>query len=302
MSRNRSPLALAQELQALKVVYKTNKAVSVESGLSESQVSRYIALLSLPDEIQAQVDAGLLPLENPMRAHKRKTATARSKKVIALSSDQNQIIQLLARNVFITQAQAARYLNKSLTTIRYVLNGLVSTRFLEVHQEIRPYVYRLANHGAAVAGVTKPRHWMSGNAIHQLIMRNEVELQLRSKNASASFVPRLTCWSMGLFPAVAEHLFTYERGDSNERALVMIDDYMMSPERCLHSLTRLHDENKSVTKGRLVLKWQDAINTMLIYSTNKDHCKRHESFIVSNRSLFPKAVEVRYIPPIWEIM
>jgi DNA-binding MarR family transcriptional regulator len=293
------PIEIAKQFAHLKETHKTNGKVAEIMEISESQVSRYIALLSLPDDIQQQVSQGELPVAQPLRALKRK-AKERSVKVSALNTLHRDIITILARTSFATQQQIADYTEKSLSTVRHAIHDLVNARFVESHTDLRPYVYRLSAHGSNIAGVNKPRHWMSGNAIHQRVLRNAIELNMRKKNSTAIFVNRKECWRKGLFPSVGEHLLTFTHNGKHEKALVIIDDYMMAPSRIAHSLYRPHDRDKSYASGQLVLTWKDVVSIAFIYCTDKQHTLLHEKFIALNTEEIQTQTVVRHVDSVWE--
>jgi transcriptional regulator with XRE-family HTH domain len=295
----KNPLEMARYLAELKQENRTQEDVAALVDLSPSQVSRYLQLLKLPAELQEQVAAGELPVTQPKKALKRRSEGPRYS---ALTETHRAIIEELARVTFATQSQLAEYLDRSINVARHAINELVDSRFLEAHREIRPYVYRLSSHGATVAGVTKPRHWMSANAIHQRILRNTIELQVRVKNPTAHFVARRNCWGQGLFPSVGEHLLVHPKEGKNERMLVLIDDYMMSPARIMHCLNRLHDKDKSVSAGTIVLRWTDVVSRVLVCCTDANHAALHAQYIETNRDNLGRPVIVTHVTPLWEIL
>lgn len=295
----KNPIEMAKYLASLKDGNKTNAEIAALVDLSPSQISRYLQLLTLPEEIQAQVAAGSLPVTQPKRALKRRESTLRYS---ALSETHWAIINELSRVVFATQTQLADYLDRSVSVARHAINELVDARFLEAHREIRPYVYRLSSHGATITGTTKPRHWMSANAIHQRILRNTIELELRNKHPDARFVERRQCWKQGLFPSIGEHLLNRTIDGKTERSLVLIDDYMMAPNRIAHCLHRHHDKEKSVSAGTLVLRWTDVVSRVLVCCTDEKHAGLHEQFVQNNQDELSKPVIVTHVPPLWELL
>ncbi len=290
---------IARELAELKQQYGTVAEVAKKKGMSPSSISRYIALLKLPSDVQDQVAAGELPVAQPLKA-KRKRESNKGPKLSALNAHHRAVLDTVARVTFATQQQIAQYTGRSLNTIRPAINDLCEARFLEPHKELRPYVYRLSSHGSTITGKPKPRHWMSANAIHQRILRNAIEINMQERNASATFVDRKQCWSMGLFPSVGEHLLNYRHEGKNQRALVIIDDYLMAPERILKSLTRLHDKEKSYASGHLVLAWKDVVDMVMVYTTDPHHAELHQGFVSQLLEFQHMPIVVRTIPAIWE--
>lgn len=281
----------------LKQEHGTIQGAAIAASVSAATVSRYLHLLELSEDIQTKVDEGLLPVNQPLRAAKGRT-TRKSK----LATHEQLLLETVARCVFLTQHQAAGYLGLSYSQARAHLVTLMSIGLIDVNKEFSPYAYILSSKGYAITGQGKPKHFMSASAIHQRLLRNAVELGIREKNGSATFIERTSAWSMGLFPAVGEHLLRYQRDKKTAYALVVIDDYHMAPMRLPHMLNKLHDKNKTKAGGSHILRWRDVVDTVLLYVTDPSHQKAHEKFVQKNKDLLDMRVVIRSIDPIWKVL
>ena len=295
------PVERAVYLRDLKAVHGTNAATGEAADMTPSMVSRYLSLLNLPEDIQQRVNSGELPISRPLAALRRRERTQKTK-ITAIKHELRDVLDCVARNVYATQQQIANYTGNSIAATRHYLADLADTQMLDVNKEFRPYAYSLTSKGATVARVNKPKHFMSANAIHQRLLRNEIELAMRNVNPTVRFHSRVDCWNRGLFPAVGEHLASFNHHDKNSFALVIIDDYLMSPTRVLRSLSRLHDQKKTKVRGEHLLRWSDVADTVLVYVTDRRHQALHEDFVHQNIELLPASIAVRYIAPLWEFI
>ncbi|MCP3672539.1 MAG: hypothetical protein GY814_19325 [Gammaproteobacteria bacterium] len=97
------PTDIAKEYQQLKVVHKTTRGIADALDVSASTISRYLALLDLPDDIQNKVDAGELPVKQPLKALKRKGEG--SPKPSLITEQHYQLLEILAHCRFATAQQ-----------------------------------------------------------------------------------------------------------------------------------------------------------------------------------------------------
>lgn len=297
------PMDRARELKALKDVHGTLDATAGAAGLSTSSVSRYLQLLDLPDDIQQQVDDGSLPVNKPLNALRRKM-TDRTARKTSLTELHHELLQILARTRYATQGQLAQYLGKSAPRARNYLLELVAYGLADANREFRPHAYFLTAKGCELQDINKPKHVMSANAIHQRLLRNQIELAMREKNPTVRFISRTACWAMGLFPAVAEHLLTFDHNGNSRYALVLIDDYAMAPARVVHVLNRPHDENKTkvAVTGNHVMRWSDRVDTVLVYSTNPHFREALANVLVNAEAPAHITLTVRDLAPLWEFV
>ena len=297
---DQKPIELAKELLILKETFKTLAEISNASGLSTSKISRHLALLDLPIEIQRMVDAGELPVAQPLNAFKKKEGRNKATRSTVLNEISHEILHILAIKTYATQTQLADYCGKGLGALRHTINDLADMKLISANKEFLPYSYSLTSRGAQIGCLSMPKHFMSANAIHQRLLRNKIEILMRAKNTSASFINRVDCWKSGFFPAIGEHLVSYEYERQIEHALVIIDDYLMSPFRIKHCITRKHDRKKTVSEGSLVLAWEDHVQLVLVYCTDKKHLENHQRFVSVNSDSIPIKTVVRYLSPIWK--
>jgi len=285
------------EYAALKQKHGTLEAAAGIAGVSTATMSRYLKLLRLPDEIQGKVNRGELPVKDPLRSLRSKPVRKPS-----MNGTESKLFELVGRCLFITQQQAADYLGKSYAQGGVLLRTLVAMGLVEPNKEFSPYAYTLTNKGFVISEMGKPKHFMSANAIHQRLMRNSIELAMRERNPKATFVERKHAWSMGLFPAIGEHLIGYEMAGKWGYALVVIDDYHMASSRLPHMLNKLHDTNKTKASGAHVLRWRDVVDTVVLYVTDEIHKKNHERYIQKKKSSLDMRIVVRSIQPIWKVL
>lgn len=282
---------------ALKQAQGTVEATARAAGVSVAKISRYLKLLDLPEDIRVRVDAGELPVNDPLRAQRKKP-----RRKTHLNEPQRALFDWMAHCLYMTQQQAAGYLGRSYAQAREHMATLMALGLVEANREFSPYAYTLSSRGFAAAGLGKPKYWRSANAIHQRLMRNQIELAMRERNAGARFVGRQSAWAMGLYPAVGEHLLRYEREGRAAYALVVIDDYFMASQRLPHMLDKRHDSNKGQVRGEHVLRWRDVVDTVFLYATDALHKRRHERFVLKNRDRLDMRVVVRFIDPIWKVI
>lgn len=291
---NKLPSEIAKELSGLTARLGSAKRAAKQLNISQATASRYLRLARLPVDEQQAVDEGKAPI--------RKRDKPISDTRLPLSGQHEQLLLLLGRVKFIIIEQVADYFDVSVSTARSLLDDLVSRQYISKDKGYLPHVFSLSTKGCLFANVTKPKHFVSGAAIHQYLLRNKIELQMRTKNASATFIARTDCWQRGLLPAVAEHAVEFENEGDLQVALVIIDDYTMQPSRLLRSLTRRHDKEKKYVRGDVVLTWNDVIDYVFVYATSSRHLDNHKAFYAREHKQF-EALSVRpiyrYIPPVW---
>lgn len=285
----------AREYKRLKEFHGTLAKVAEAANVSPSTISRYLALLKLPTEIQDQVDAGKLPVKNP-------TFKRRARRQSTLGDLELLILGELTHCRYATHKQLTAYSGKSASHTKGTINTLISMGLIDVNREFNPFTYSLSAKGYAFQNKGKPKHFVSANAIHQHLVRNQIEIQMKEKDSQAKFVDRKSCWDMGLFPSVGEHLISYNTNGEPTYALVIIDDYLMQPQRLPHRLNRFHDRDKAKVKGAHTLRWLDATNLVFIYVTDKAHVSNHETFVRSSRGTLGAKIVIRYIEPIWRLI
>ena len=289
------PTDQAREYKRLKEFHGTLEKVAEAANVSTSTISRYLALLKLPTEIQDQVDAGKLSVKNP-------TLKKRARRQSTLGDLELLFLDRLTHCRYATHKQLTAYSGKSASHAKGIINTLISMGLIDVNKEFNPFTYSLSRKGYAFKNKGKPKHFVSANAIHQHLVRNQIEIQMKEKDSQARFVARKSCWDMGLFPSVGEHLISYNANGKLAYALVIIDDYLMQPQRLTHRLNRFHDRDKTKVKGTHTLRWLDVTSLVFIYVTDKVHLSNHEAFVRSSKDTLGAKVVIRYIEPIWRLI
>jgi predicted transcriptional regulator len=268
---------------------KTIKAVAQFHSVSVATVSRYLALTE--EELQG-VDSGLKPIrERNKRTNK-----------LSLPTNKNELMAMeyAAHCEFFTVTQATQKMNLSVSALRNVLETLEAKALIEKNTEYLPYVFTLTDRGCVVMDREKHKHYFSSSAIHQRLMRNQVELSIQKTNSTALFKSRTHCWDLGAFPSVGEHYMEFMTAGKKESALVIIDDYGIAPIRLQTALLRRHDKNKRYAKGNVVVTWPDVVDRYLVYTTSEQQKNNFENFYKFNSELFVMAPVIRFIPPIWK--
>ncbi len=291
---NKLPSQIAKELLSLKNKHGSVKKAAEIFSVSPATASRYLRLNKLSGEEIDSVDKGLRPIRIP----KNKSSFPK----LSLSERDENILFLLSRIRFSFISQLSRYLKISESVIRNTIEGLISRDYVSKDKGYLPNIISLTTKGCIFSDINKPKHFISGSAIHQYLLRNEIELQMREKNKSALFISRTDCWQRGLMPSVGEHAVEFDSGDKKNIALVLIDDYLMQPSRVIRSLIRLHDKNKSYVAGNLNICWADFIDFLFVYSTSDKQLSNHKHFYVNNELEFKRlnvTPAYRYISPIW---
>jgi len=302
--RKKLPTEVAKEYQAVKSQTKSLVKAGEILNVSPATVSRYIALLDLPKEIQERVDRGELPVSNPLRALRKKDGKKKSPKTF-MKEIEGDLLEALRHYRYLTLIQASTYLNKNIKLITAGFEALKSLGLVNIGSEYSPYYYELTPRAFALFDMKIPKRYTSANAIHQHLMRNKIEIEMQAVEPSAKFVQRKSCIEKGLYPAVGEHFLFFKRKGvgEGEFSLVLIDDYLMASNRIYHALTRIHFKEKTSRSENHKLMWTDFIQTMFIYTTNPQQKKNFERFISKHHKTLPLAdIYVRETSPIWRIL
>jgi len=287
---SQKPSKIAKELGELKNELGSVLAASKAMGLSKTQGYRYLRLLNLSNDVLKKIDSGELPITSKPKASNIKPITNKVK---------SELFDILVRTRFATFNQLTRYAKCSDDKARQALTILVRQKLIRKDTEYSPFVYSLSNKGCMVANLNKPKHFVSGSAIHQMLMRNQIEIEMREKNPTAKFITRTAWWKRGLYPAIGEYGIEFFNQKKRGQALVIIDDYNMNPERVPHSLNRPHDVDKSYVGGELVLSWADIVDTLIIYSMTDSQKKAHKKYYEKNKAEYKLTPIMRVIKPIW---
>lgn len=294
------PTQIAQTYKTLYEQHGTLQKTATAANTSISKISRHLTLLDLPTDIQSMVDAGELPVNAPVQALEKKKNKGKRKTTI--KPLHYEILGHLLHCRFATALQISQYIGKSLSNTRIDISILLSMNLIDVNNEFRPFAFSLSAKGCDFMQIGKPKHFISASAIHQRLLRNQIEIDMRVKNPSVLFINRITCWEMGLFPSVAEHLVQFEHNGKQHFALILIDDYIMSSTRILRSITRKHDQYKDKVSGKHILRWADIADLVIVYTIDNQQKNKHQRTITKNKKNYPIKTLVRTTNAIWDFV
>lgn len=291
------PILFAKELKNASQESNLNQIqLSKHFKISVAKVSRYLALLSLPIELQKQVSNGDVSINKAIGFNSKKRLKTRGE---LLPANALELLSLLEKHVFLTLNQLANLSGFSYATVQRSISALEKNKKISVHKGMSPFAVRLSYSYSRMIGGGAGR-WKSAFAIHQILLRNQIYIDIQAVNKSAGFLDRKTLWKMGLSPSVGEHVLVYVNptSDKKEFALVIIDDYLMNPTRPIASLKRVHTPDHNYYKN-IPMQYSDIVNTVLVYTTKKPQITRFKrAFNKSNISL---NFDVRLISEIWGI-
>jgi len=187
-----------------------------------------------------------------------------------------EILMVLKHVRFFTNRQAAAFLGISHKNATKHLNSMCEQKLIEAVPATRPSAFRMTTKTAMAAGVEYMRKWRSPAAVHQYLMRNEVELYLRKRWPDIQMLSSSQVKSRGLNLAKAEWpaRFTDEVGQSH-LALILIDDYMMQTDRVRHALIRDHETKnnddylRAVREGKVdrIPRWDKYVSWLFVVTT-----------------------------------
>lgn len=268
------PIAIAKYYRELKKTLTVNEICELVEK-SPSHVSRYLSLLSLPLDAQADVSAGIIPARNAIKVW-RSRSLPKSKAAI-LPKLISQILNLIGEKIVVTVSQMARFTGRSMDSVRRSIPELLARNLVEVHKEVRPHVYRLSSGGAARLGKSFQRRWISASAMHQYLMRNEVEIKYR-KEGVYKYFDRVELFKLGFHPSVAEHVLETVKDDETRRSLILIDDYNMPLRKIGQRLARIHHPMSRYYSGAQ-RQWLHIVDQVVIFVCDADRVKLHKSAI-----------------------
>lgn len=286
-----NPIEKAQAFQDSLELLGTQAKVAEKHDVSIATVSRYLKLLTLSEAEQQAVIDKKLPLELKPK---------RQKKAFSVSSEADSRLMIFSHARFLTAWQYAQYRQVSKSQAFNELSSLSAMGFVEKQAENKPHCFTLSSRGYQYLELHKPKHFMSASAIHQWLLRNQIELSIKEKNPNARFINRKQCWEIGFYPSVGEHLLRFVHQGKTQLALVLIDDYSMAASRISKSIYRLHDKNKTITTNKHTLKYADMVHTVLVYTTTESSVSRFNRHIQKITNFQGKIV-TRFIQPIWSV-
>lgn len=260
------PSDTAQRLQALTAELGTQAKAAAAMGMSAYSASIYLRLLTLPKDTVDKIDCGQLPINQ-------------KKKTVRYCADRDdrdrQLIQLIGRVSYVTLSQVMGFMVWSESHARNILATLSHRGLVKKSEEHALPVYFLTNKGYRSLKIGCRNMERTSSVIHKNLIRNDIELSIKTKTESAYFVAREDCISKGLFPSPIEHYLVYDGG----AALVLIDDHGVASEKLLTSLTRLH--NKSQSEKAMAFQqtyWMNEVDYMMVYATTDEQVELHRTY------------------------
>ena len=225
-------------------------------------------------------------------------------RTINLSDGDIDALDILKRVRFVTVEQLSYWLKVSPTSAYRRLRSLAASRLVKVFSEFKPHIFRLSDSGLNRMGLAYQARWYSAPSMHQYLMRNEAEIFYQT-NIESDFrlVDRGKVRPFGLTCQVGEHPGRL-RG---ELVLVLIDDYLMSPDRVLTVLDRVHETKNNReyierirTGGRAyVPTWRNAVKRLILITTNQPQITTFE--VAFRKKPIKIPFEIHLVPGLWNV-
>lgn len=216
------------------------------------------------------------------------------------------IMDVLTHNDFATPAQLAALCEVQLPAISKAMQQLASKSLIVVETGFRPAILRLSCTGARTMDkvLTSGKRTPSASVQQHACHRNEVGMVLSDKYPGFAWTPKLQLLRHGLRPAIGEHGATDQTGRSY---LVLLDDYMMAPNRILRTWARRHAPDMNHTHDHTGQRWCDLANQFIVATTSERQAERHQKWIAkynqdckSPDSQLPD-IEVVSVDPLWSL-
>ena len=206
------------------------------------------------------------------------------KRPIQLSTTQRSLLEVLSRLQYATLSQLVYWLEPKQPTVTKTLQRLEECGLISVERGSRPYIYTATTAGFRAAGLPMPanRRCVSWSVMAHHCHRNAAEIRLREHYRDFRFHPRHALYALGMSPAHGEH---YGQDGDGQGALVLLDDYLMPPERIPHAWTRPHTPNTryyDLATG-CVRHWRDITSRYILAVTDRIQYERHKAFIRQHR-------------------
>jgi hypothetical protein len=206
------------------------------------------------------------------------------------------LLKTLSRVKFATLSQLAFFCNVHLSTILRRLRVLKDAGIVASDENREPIIWTIKNLGARIAGTSLPcggRHagWpVKSHACH----RNEVEIMLHAAKDSMGFrfIDRTTLFKRGLHPGKGEHGGI---DDAKHAYLILLDDYMMKPERISHTWERPHQPPRKFYSGHRNVTWNKVVNYFIVATTDEFRAEQHATWI-EKHAIPAKVITIK---PLW---
>lgn len=287
----------AETYAQAKAELNDDQKVGERYSVSARTVRNYLKFLTLPESVRLKADKGEISLNKALRGFSEKNAI---KKIGVGLSDLGYIaLDHLYVQRYLTIEQMARYLGEDYNKAANILADLKVAGYVDVETSFRPYAYWLSHKGSSRLGHEPLKRWKSANALHQELMRNEIELSIREDRPTATFYSRIRCMKKGLNPSNGEYLLSYKKDGLEKLAFVLIDDYQMPPNRVKHSLNRPHNPPKDYYKG-MTMRFSDLVGDVLVYVTSQNRMNFHKLYYEKAFGDFSKySVRYKLIESVW---
>lgn len=216
------------------------------------------------------------------------------------------IMDVLADNDFATPAQLAALCDVQLPAISKAMQQLATQNLIVVESGFRPAILRLSCTGARTMDkvLTSGKRTPSASVQQHACHRNEVGRLLANNYPGFAWTSRLQLFKHGLRPAIGEHGAIDAAGRSY---LVLLDDYVMAPNRILRTWTRRHSPDMNVYHDHTGQRWCDLANHFIVATTSEKQAKRHQKWITryNKECKNPDArlpdIEVVCVDPLWSL-
>lgn len=304
-----APSEFAEKCLEAYETYGSKSAASEHLNVSTATVTRYMRLLDLSKEDLKKVDSGELPVSTRKRS--------RPKKAPETNTRVNALLDILEHTVFATQSQLENCTGNSFAVNRDAIDLGVRKGLINKETAYKPYAYSLTTKGANMIGAQLPKHFMSDAAIHQRLLRNDIEIAARKQNSHNHFVSRPALWRRGLYPTLGEWCLQFEDKEGQTKmALILIDDYGMPASRLRKILDRNHSvkvdpKTKKTTVNKVIEKnapdkknmtWRKAISRFVLHSTSEYRINKYQRYVQKHESEFKEMMPLfRVMTPIWDV-
>lgn len=216
---------------------------------------------------------------------------------IQLNETQRALLQALARLRFATLEQLTYWVDVQRPAVTKTLQRLLDLGFVEVERGYRPHIYQATTSGIRAAGGIPPggKRYYSFPVMAHHCHRNAAEIRLRHHYAGFTFLDRHEVYQLGMSPAIGEH---FGRDDDGIGTFVLLDDYLMQPQRITHCWQRPHTPNTryfDLDQGR-VRRWADVASRFVVAATDRYQYERHKSFVVNLPAERPALL---YVEGLW---
>jgi len=210
-----------------------------------------------------------------------------------ISDTQERILSHLARVAFATSAQLRVWLDVDQSNISRALSDMVEQGLVETTQN-RPAVVYLTHAAYSILQQPMPageRH-ASWSVMAHACHKNAFEI-LKNQQGEFRFLSRLSLLRQGLNPAHGEHAALDEEGKT---WFVLLDDYMMAPDRIKRSWSRRHTPNKKYWSDPTGRVWRDVAHHYVVVTTSEHQAERYRVYVADQG--IPATVEL--VSAIWE--